>query len=126
MLNERLYFCWYCFAEATDVPAWWGAPWLIEAAHIVNKPRLEDPRVVVNLCSLCHKKQHGYIFKLDRRGRIKLAIAHMLWLKQFWDEANYDRVFMQRCAIQSLPRAICPWTSKERELAAYLRSINLS
>ncbi len=52
VLNTDKPWCWYCGRGYTDIPDWWHAPWVIERAHIVNKPRAEDRRAAILLCSL--------------------------------------------------------------------------
>ena len=101
-------WCWGCGRGASfaDKPPDWFGPWLIERAHIVRKPRREDRRAVVLLCSLCHKAGcHGERIILDgeRVDRPKLELEHLLWLKLFFDPGFYDREFLQANCIQRLP-----------------------
>lgn len=95
-----------------DQPPEWWAPWLIERAHVVSKPRILDPRVIVLLCSLCHRSQHGMTLAVSPDsspdGTVEPLLpppdlANMLWLKFRFDPFNYDPEIMQRCSIQRLP-----------------------
>jgi hypothetical protein len=86
---------------ATRCPTGFYAPWLIERAHIVNKPRVCDRRVVVLLCSICHKFQHGE--RLSGFMRPKLELGHMLALKLTTDPEFYDPQFMARYSVRHLP-----------------------
>jgi len=101
-------FCWACgrTADFKDRPPDWNAPWLVERAHIVNKPRAKDRRVVVMLCSLCHKAGcHGEVFVLggQRVALPRLTIAHLLWLKEQFDPRYYDRGFIRSKSLAELP-----------------------
>jgi hypothetical protein len=86
---------------ATRCPPGYYAPWLIERAHIVNKPRVCDRRVVVLLCSICHKFSHGE--RLSGLIRPRLEVAHLLAIKLTCDPQFYDPVFMQRYSVRLLP-----------------------
>lgn len=93
--------CWACGNTESSRPALWGAPFLIERAHITNRPRKEDRRSVNLLCSLCHKKQHGESFSFCKLPR--LTLENMLWLKMKADPLWYDEAFLRRCSIRALP-----------------------
>lgn len=100
--NMRLFFtCWACGRSMRDRPSNWYAPWLIERAHIVSKPRIEDRRCVVMLCSLCHKISHGERFS----GLVqpKLERPHLLWIKRRIDPLWYDPELLAKCVIGLLP-----------------------
>jgi hypothetical protein len=99
-------FCWACGRRQCDRPLWWYGPWLIERAHIVNKPRREDRRAVILLCSLCHKQQHGERFAQDESA--KLTVANMVWLKQKADAAWFDMAFLSRCSVRIVPDGVEP------------------
>jgi hypothetical protein len=77
------------------------APWFIERAHIVNKPRICDRRAVVLLCSVCHKFQHGE--RLSGFLRPKLQLEHLLAIKFTCDPDYYDHEFLQRYSVRILP-----------------------
>lgn len=109
-------FCWACGRDMSDQPNWWHAPWLIERAHITNKPRKLDVRAIVLLCSGCHKVSHGERFRQWVLPR--LTLANMLHLKRVFDGDNFDMVFLQRCAVQRLPD---PAPLPQRYLDDYLR-----
>jgi len=101
--------CWACGRSDRDRPSWWNAPWLIERSHIVNKPRAEDRRAVVLLCSLCHRIQHGETFyNLRDAPVVPLTVANMLWLKRQHDPAFYDRQWLEAHTVGKLPRAKRP------------------
>lgn len=107
MLKDlRLALCWWCGRYASEVPPHWYAPFLIERAHIVNKPRVEDRRVVVLLCSQCHYAQHNS--NVFGYGLPVVTVAHMLWLKRVFDREFYDREFMQRYSVGRLPNCLVP------------------
>ncbi len=97
LLNGR--HCWAC--HASSKPAWYLGPWWCERAHIVNKPRREDRRCVVILCSVCHKISHGERFSGVERPR--LLVEHLLWLKLERDEDWWDLDYLQRCSVRILP-----------------------
>lgn len=94
-------WCWACGRDWLGRPEWWHGPWVIERAHIVNKPRAEDRRAVNFLCSACHDTQHGET--LAGWGLPKLTVANMLWLKREHDPQFYDRDFLQKHSVQRLP-----------------------
>ena len=103
-IRREIRSCWYCNAERA--PVWWYAPWLIERAHIVNKPRRTDRRVVVMLCSTCHKRSHG-----ERFSGVDwpiLSVANMLWLKLNLDPDWWDPAFLQKQSIRRLPEPEMP------------------
>lgn len=107
----RFPFCWYCGREGFEVPSYWFAPFLIERAHIVNKPRREDVRAVVLLCSVCHKVAHGErVVGYERRP---LDQAGMVWLKSYLDRERFDPEFLQRNSVRRVPEPFCPWYSVE-------------
>lgn len=94
------FFCWACgrTGRYQDKPAWWFGPWLIERAHIANKPRARDRRAVILLCSLCHRVQHGERFKGSDLPQ--LTTENMRWLKCCADSEWYDEEFLRRHSIR--------------------------
>ena len=86
--------CWAC-GRGMNPPDGWFGPWLIERAHIVNSPRREDRRVVILLCSFCHRIQHGEQLILPGLESLTLTIREMLWLKKHYDRRYYDRKFIK-------------------------------
>ena len=84
-------------------PAGWDGPWLIERAHIVSQPRVEDRRAAILLCTVCHRVQHGE--KIAQAEMRPVTLPEMLWLKSVRDPEFYDRRFLQRHHVGKLPRA---------------------
>lgn len=102
-------WCWHCGRGIEHWPRGWHAPYTVERAHICNKPRKEDRRAVILLCTLCHKIQHGERLALPEAASIpQLTLPQMLWLKKEHDEAYYSRAFLQGCHVGKLPRAAPP------------------
>lgn len=101
-------WCWWCGRgqETYYAPDWWGSVWLIERAHIVNKPRVEDRRAVVLLCSLCHKLSHGETFNQETIRAPSLN--NMLWIKERFDPGFYCRRWLRDRSVRSLPRKARP------------------
>lgn len=97
--------CWACGRGAWEAPEGWGAPWLIERAHIVTQPRAEDRRAVVMICSLCHRLHHGEAVVLDGQSVSLpgLTIPQMLWLKREHDRGWYDLGFLAKHHVGVLP-----------------------
>lgn len=109
MLADCGAWCWACGRgdRFQDTPAGWNSPWLIERAHVVNKPRTKDRRACLLLCSLCHKGGvHGERFVLAGVKVIlpRLRLEHLLWLKFNRDNRYYDRAFLQSKTVQALPK----------------------
>lgn len=94
-------WCWWCGRGSDQRSPNWHGPWLIERAHLVAKPRLEDRRVCVLLCSLCHKVSHGEWF--PDYTLPKPTLAHLLGLKEIFDENYVDHKLARRCSIRRLP-----------------------
>jgi crossover junction endodeoxyribonuclease RusA len=104
-------FCWWCGRTARDRPREWGALFMLERAHMVNKPRRADRRAVIILCSLCHRIQHGDIFRWLERpigGAITITLENMLWLKAAADPDYYDPVFLRTCSVRTIPEPVKP------------------
>lgn len=108
--SNTLYpWCWGCGRDESQKPDRWFAEWWLDRAHIVNKPRVEDVRLVVLLCRLCHSRFSGArIVACQGHDWPRLTVGHLLWLKRRFDPENFDRAFMQRYSIQRLPRAQRP------------------
>lgn len=102
--NHPLPMCWGC-GNNHYAPRWWYAPWLIERAHIVNKPRKKDRRSVILLCSECHKETHLKPFS-EGQGLKPITMGNMIWLKKKFDPWFYDRNFLGKCHIGKLPKAV--------------------
>ena len=103
--------CWAC--NASRCPMEYYGPWLIERAHIANKPRREDRRLVVMLCTICHKTQHGE--RLSGFDRPRLTVGQMLELKRECDPEWYDLEFVQRHSIRRLySEPVVSWYFEER------------
>jgi hypothetical protein len=103
--------CWAC--NATRKPMQYYGPWLIERAHIANKPRREDRRLVVMLCTLCHKFQHGE--RLPGFDRPRLTVGQMLELKRERDPVWYDPEFVQKHSVRRLhSEPVVNWYFEER------------
>lgn len=102
-LSTEAPWCWACGAGSTERPDFWGGPFLIERAHIVSAPRVEDRRVVILLCSICHKLTHG--LNLAGVTLPPFGLEVMLFLKMRFDPEYYDRAFMERHKVGKLPKA---------------------
>lgn len=101
-------WCWACGRGTAyaDRPRDWFGPWLIERAHIVNKPRRCDRRSVVLLCSACHKAgHHQERIRIDGELLVRIELEHMLWMKRERDPEYYDRAFLQQQSVRILPMA---------------------
>jgi len=118
--------CWACgrTGEYFDKPKDWNAAWWLERAHIVNKPRIEDRRLCVILCSLCHAQAGGARIITSARPADWPALSrpNLLWLKLEFDPEYYDREFLQAHMVGKLPRAsrppLCYLNEYERRHAA--------
>ncbi len=105
-------FCWACgrSGDYYDKPADWWAEWWVDRAHIVSRPRVEDRRLVVLLCRLCH-----LAFACQRIVTASrplhwpaLTRANLVWLKMKFDPDYYDRAFLEAYCSGKLPRAAKP------------------
>lgn len=95
--------CWACGAVQHDQPKWWNARWLPnERAHIVNKPRVKDVRVIVSLCSTCHAMQTNQTFP-ELRDVPPLSLEHLLFIKIVNDPWNFDLEFLNQHSVQVMP-----------------------
>lgn len=104
-------FCWACGRECPyHRPLGWSGPFMLERAHIVSSPRVEDIRLCVLLCTCCHKTRHGERLILNGLPwpLPKLSVANLLWLKLRYHPEAYDREFLQRYSVKRLPRAVAP------------------
>jgi hypothetical protein len=95
--------CWACGRDGSfkHKPPFWHAPWLVERSHLANKPRYEDRRAVVLLCSGCHKTSHGE--RIVGWTLPKLELPVLLLLKKMFDPTYWDREFVQRSSVRILP-----------------------
>ncbi|MCR9292889.1 MAG: hypothetical protein NXI32_09230 [bacterium] len=98
--------CWFCGRTAQDQPQGWFAPWVIERSHVVNKPRVEDRRVVVLLCPVCHRREHGQTLLVDDLP--SPSLANMLWMKFVFDQQFWSPKFLRAHSIGNLPTAEPP------------------
>lgn len=85
-------WCYWCGRGTEHRPSWWGAPWLVERAHIVNNPRRKDRHAAVLLCSWCHRLEHGEVFSVPSLPAPSLQ--NMLWMKKHMDPKYYKRKFL--------------------------------
>ena len=83
----------------------WNSHLIIERAHIVSRPRVEDRRVVVLLCSRCHAAQTNSLFKYDLPV---CGLGNMLWLKKVFDPDCFDKEFLGRYCLGRLPKLKIP------------------
>ena len=105
--------CWFCGRWGHEVPERWNSPWLLEKCHIVNKPRVCDVRVIVLMCSGCHKKSHGLeIAGFDIEAP---TLANMIWLKKIFDPDRFDLAFLRKHSIGNLPEPKEPPDSVQKE-----------
>jgi len=94
--------CWRCGRYGHSRPKWYcGAPFWIQKAHIVNKPRKLLREVILPLCSICHSIQHGTRFPQDRRR--PLDLSELLAIKKHLDKDFYNLEVLQSCSVQRLP-----------------------
>ncbi len=99
--NKLHLSCWAC--GATNKPTWWYGPWLPnERAHIVAQPRVEDVRVIVCLCSTCHRIQTNSTFP-ELRDVPALKLEHLIHLKLVFDSKNYDHEFLEKHSVRKIP-----------------------
>lgn len=95
-------WCWNCGRDEHDRPKNWYAAWTIQRAHLSAgsglMSRRLDRRVACLLCPRCH-----YIHRHHPGGDItingdrlpRITDANMIWLKQTFDAAFYDRLFLE-------------------------------
>jgi hypothetical protein len=107
LITTEYWHCWWCGRYQEDIPDDWYAPWLIERAHVAALPRVLDRRLVVLLCSLCHRTQHGQLFEQSLKISPPTQ-ATMLWLKSTFDPQFYNRAFVQRFHMCKLPKPHMP------------------
>jgi hypothetical protein len=104
--REEHQTCWACGRDRK--PPKWYEPWLPnERAHIVNKPRVEDIRCVVSLCTICHRISHWERFAHFKQPE-KLTLENLLWLKREHDPDHFDLEFLQRHSVKRLPTPTPP------------------
>ena len=101
-MQTEFQVCWWC--GGTGRPDWWYGPWFPnELAHIVNKPRIEDRRVVVVACSTCHKIEHGADFRSYGVEIEPMTLEDKMRMKLEFDPKFYDLELMQNCSVRILP-----------------------
>lgn len=99
--THPLPWCWACGRGEYERPRWWHAPFLVERAHIVARPRREDIRAICLLCSACHKCSHGE--HISKWNLPRLTTANLVWLKAERDTENLDLAFLQKCSVRIIP-----------------------
>ena len=97
-MRQHFHRCWACFSNSK--PKNYLGPWLIERAHIVNKPRREDRRLVVMLCTICHKANHGE--RIAGNIRPRLTTSMMIQIKKEFDPLWFDLEFMGKHSVRML------------------------
>lgn len=108
-------FCWWCGRWSFDRPLEWGAPFLIERVHIVNKPRVELRSVCALLCSRCHKLEHGETFGDPKLAFVRPTTGNLIWLKMVFDPDSFDSRTLRKYSLASLPSAEMPPETVRRE-----------
>lgn len=99
--QRNLDFCWADGRGSLDAPSFWHGTWYLQLAHLSSGSgrmrRVEDIRLVVLLCPLCHDLH-------QRRGGTKrigglvypcLTDGNILYLKNLHDPENYDESFIR-------------------------------
>lgn len=110
-MRSLFFDCWAC--GASRKPQAYFGPWLIERAHIANKPRREDRRLVVMLCTICHKASHGE--RIAGFLRPAITPGQMIALKSVFDAEWVDLEFVQRHSIRRISHeALDPFYTGER------------
>jgi len=95
-MRSFFFECWAC--GASSKPQGYFGPWLIERAHIANKPRREDRRLVVMLCTICHKSSHGE--RVAGFLRPRLTDGMLATLKLMRDHSWFDLEFINRHSVR--------------------------
>ncbi len=104
--NTIYNFCWACGRDESQRPDRWFSEWYLDRAHICNKPRVEDVRLIVQLCRLCHARFSGArIPACEGHDWPRLTVANLLFLKERFQPEQFDRGFLQRHSVQILPDA---------------------
>ena len=96
-------WCWCCGRSESDVPSNWHAPFMIERAHIVNKPRVELREVVILLCSLCHQLEHQRNAKHLGITLPAIEIDHMVWMKLVHDPEYFSPEILRKYSVRAIP-----------------------
>ena len=105
-MRSLFFACWAC--GASRQPDRYFGPWLIERAHIANKPRREDRRLVVMLCTVCHKTSHGE--RIAGFLRPRLSDGMLAAIKQLRDPVWYDLEFINRHSVRLIePEPVDPF-----------------
>lgn len=100
-LRDKCDRCWICDRTANDRPDWWTSPvFMVERMHVVNSPRVEDVRVIIGGCSLCHRIEHGDRF--PECSQRPVGIEVLLAIKRDFDPNNYDPEFLQKHSVKKL------------------------
>ena len=116
--------CWRCGRTTWDKPAWWWAAWGIDPHHIVRKPRKNDRRVVIALCSVCHSVEHGAkhtAYDLSIGGKFPwckpepLTLDESIRIKSERDPEYFDPEFLASCSVKrELVLRICQEITESR------------
>lgn len=101
LLEAPYPYCYWCGRSRHDQPRWWSTRFIIERAHVVNKPRRLDRRHAILLCSMCHMMEHGAEF--DRSTLRAPTLPEMLMCKWTFDRKYFDRASMQESYVGRLP-----------------------
>jgi hypothetical protein len=106
--HEHGHFCWACGRGHDDQPEQWCGLWFEnERAHICHSGlgrRIQDARLIVLLCTLCHMGVHGTAPKWWTEEYRPLTQGQLLHLKAVWDVKRFDTAFIQKHNIGALPR----------------------
>lgn len=108
--------CWACGRDEGQRPENYFGEWWLDRAHIVHSPRVEDRRLVVLLCRMCHARFEGArLPSCPGHKWPRLTVGNLIWLKWKFDPEYFDRSFLQRYSIRRLPRAVRPPLVYRRE-----------
>ncbi len=122
-------FCW--LSGMAQAPEGYCAPWHLHIAHIASGTgrarRTQDRRSVTVLCPIahaCHVSDSDAHPSMTISGTTYPTVdeRHTLWLKRFWDEAFYDREYLQTIWIGRVPDPVRPpdfWCSMMQENQGY-------
>ena len=98
--KRNLDFCWADGRGYSDQPSFWQGPWFLHLAHLSSGSgrmrRLQDRRLVVPLCPLCHDlhQRAGGTKKIGGHTFPCLTDGNMLYLKNARDPEHYDPEFI--------------------------------
>lgn len=103
-------FCWLSGHTASAKPEGWFAPFGLEVAHIASGQgdalRVNDRRAVTVLCSLCHRlhvNHAGGTMTINGVEYPTIDARHTLWIKAQMDPKFYDRSFLAKYWVGTLP-----------------------